>query len=135
MWGREGYQRVHQACYDTAMYLAVEIAKLGHFEIINDGSPEHGIPAISWKLVEGAEHGFTLFDLADRLRTRGWQVPAYTMPADRQDLAVQRILVRAGFSRDEASLLMDDYRDAIAHFDKHPVSVPMSEEEAGSFHQ
>ena len=30
---------------------------------------------------------------------------------------------------------MDDYRDAIAHFDKHPVSVPMSEEEAGSFHQ
>ena len=133
--GREGYQRVHQACYDTAMYLAVEIAKLGHFEIINDGSPEHGIPAISWKLVEGAEHGFTLFDLADRLRTRGWQVPAYTMPADRQDLAVQRILVRAGFSRDEASLLMDDYRDAIAHFDKHPVSVPMSEEEAGSFHQ
>ena len=132
--GREGYQRVHQACYDTAMYLAVEIAKLGHFEIINDGSPEHGIPAISWKLVEGAEHGFTLFDLADRLRTRGWQVPAYTMPADRQDLAVQRILVRAGFSRDEASLLMDDYRDAIAHFDKHPVSVPMSEEEAGSFH-
>ena len=132
--GREGYQRVHQACYDTAMYLAVEIAKLGHFEIINDGSPEHGIPAISWKLVEGAEHGFTLFDLADRLRTRGWQVPAYTMPADRQDLAVQRILVRAGFSRDEASLLMDDYRDAIAHFDKHPVSVPMSEEAAGSFH-
>ena len=132
--GREGYQRVHQACYDTAMYLAVEIAKLGHFEIINDGSPEHGIPAISWKLVEGAEHGFTLFDLADRLRTRGWQGPAYTMPADRQDLAVQRILVRAGFSRDEASLLMDDYRDAIAHFDKHPVSVPMSEEEAGSFH-
>ena len=25
--GREGYQRVHQACYDTAMYLAAEIAK------------------------------------------------------------------------------------------------------------
>lgn len=132
--GREGYRRVQQACYDTALYLAEEIAKLGHFEIINDGRPEHGIPAVSWKLVEGVEHGFTLFDLADRLRTRGWQVPAYTMPANRQDLAVQRILVRAGFSRDEGSLLMDDYRDAIAHFDRHPVSVPMSEEEAGSFH-
>lgn len=132
--GHEGYRRVQQACYDTALYLAEEIAKLGHFEIINDGRPEHGIPAVSWKLVEGVEHGFTLFDLADRLRTRGWQVPAYTMPANRQDLAVQRILVRAGFSRDEGSLLMDDYRDAIAHFDRHPVSVPMSEEEAGSFH-
>ncbi|QPE03399.1 glutamate decarboxylase [Microbacterium schleiferi] len=132
--GYEGYRRVQQACYDTALYLAEEITKLGHFEIINDGSPEHGIPAVSWKLVEGVDHGFTLFDLADRLRTRGWQVPAYTMPANRQDLAVQRILVRAGFSRDEATLLMDDYRDAIAHFDRHPVSVPMSEEEAGSFH-
>ncbi|WP_434969355.1 glutamate decarboxylase [Microbacterium sp. bgisy207] len=131
--GREGYRRVQQSCYDTAMYLADEIAKLGHFEIINDGSPEKGIPAVSWKLAEG-DHAFTLFDLADRLRTRGWQVPAYTMPAHREDMAVQRILVRAGFSRDEASLLMDDYRDAIAHFDKHPVSVPMTEEEAGSFH-
>lgn len=132
--GKEGYRRVQQACYDTAMYLAQEIAALGHFDIINDGSPEVGIPAVSWKLKEGVEHPFTLFDLADRLRTRGWQVPAYTMPAHREDMAVQRILVRAGFSRDEASLLMNDYRDAIAHFDKHPVSVPMTEEEAGSFH-
>lgn len=132
--GKEGYRRVQQACYDTAMYVSQEIAALGHFDIINDGSPEVGIPAVSWKLKEGVAHPFTLFDLADRLRTRGWQVPAYTMPAHREDMAVQRILVRAGFSRDEASLLMNDYRDAIAHFDKHPVSVPMTEEEAGSFH-
>ncbi|KHK96657.1 glutamate decarboxylase [Microbacterium mangrovi] len=132
--GREGYRKVHQSCYDTAMFLADEIGKLGHFDIINDGSPEAGIPAVSWKLKEGVEHPFSLFDLADRLRTRGWQVPAYTMPANREDLAIQRILVRAGFGRDEATLLMDDYRDAIAHFDKHPITVPMSEDEAGSFH-
>lgn len=132
--GKEGYRKVHQSCYDTAMYLADEIGKLEHFEIINDGSPRSGIPAVSWKLKEGVEHPFTLFDLADRLRARGWQVPAYTMPANRQDLAIQRILVRVGFSRDEASLLMDDYRAAIAHFDRHPITVPMTEEEAGSFH-
>jgi glutamate decarboxylase len=132
--GREGYRKVHQSCYDTAMYLAAEIDKLGHFDIINGGSPQEGIPAVSWKLKDGVDHGFTLFDLADRLRTRGWQVPAYTMPPNREDLPIQRILVRVGFSRDEASLLMDDYRDAIAHFDKHPITVPMSEEEAGAFH-
>jgi glutamate decarboxylase len=132
--GREGYRKVHQACYDTAMYLAAEIEKLGHFDIINEGNPNAGIPAVSWKLKDGMDHSFTLFDLADRLRTRGWQVPAYTMPAHREDLAIQRILVRAGFSRDEASLLMDDYRDAIAHFDRHPITVSMTEEEAGSFH-
>jgi glutamate decarboxylase len=132
--GREGYRKVHQSCYDTAMYLAAEIAQLGHFDIINDGSPQSGIPAVSWKLKDGVDHAFTLFDLADRLRARGWQVPAYTMPAHREDLPVQRILVRAGFSRDEGSLLIDDYRDAIAHFDRHPITVPMSEEEAGAFH-
>lgn len=132
--GREGYRKVHQACYDTAQWLAAEIEKLGHFEIINDGAPSGGIPAVSWKLREGAEHPFNLFDLADRLRTRGWQVPAYTMPAHREDMAVQRILVRQGFSRDEASLLMDDYRAAIAHFDRHPVTVSLDEDEAGSFH-
>lgn len=132
--GREGYTAIHEACYDTAMWLAAEIEKLGHFAIINGGSPSDGIPAVSWKLIEGVEHPFTLFDLADRLRTRGWQVPAYTMPPQREDLVVQRILVRQGFSRDEASLLMDDYRTAIAHFDAHPITVSMTEQEAGGFH-
>ena len=132
--GREGYRKVHQSCYDTAMYLAQEIAGMGPFDVLYDGDPSAGIPCTSWKLKEGVDHGFTLFDLADRLRTRGWLVPAYTMPADRQDMAVQRILVKQGFSRDLADLLMDDYRDALAHFDRHPVTTPMSEAEAGSFH-
>ena len=131
--GREGYRKVHQACYETAMYLADEISKLGPFEILYNGDPHYGIPALSWKLKEGVDHGFTLFDLADRLRTRGWLVPAYTMPANRQDLAVQRILIRHGFSRDLASLLMDNYRAAVTHFDRHPVTSPLTEQEAGSF--
>lgn len=129
--GREGYRKIHMACYDTAQYLADEIAKMEPFEIIYDG--RGGIPALAWKLKEGVDHGFTLFDLADRLRTRGWQVPAYTLPANREDLAIQRILVKHGFSRDMAGLLLDDYVDAVAHFDRHPVTIPLSEEESGSF--
>ena len=131
--GKDGYRKIQTACYETAMYLAEEIAKLGPFEILYNGDPKLGIPALAWKLKEGVDHDFTLFDLADRLRVRGWLVPAYTMPANRQDMAVQRILVRHGFSRDLASLLMDDYKTSVAHFDKHPVSSPLSEEEAGSF--
>ena len=129
--GKEGYRSIHQACRDTAIYLADEIGKMGPFDIIYDGSD--GIPALSWKLKDGVDHGFTLFDLADRLRTRGWLVPAYTMPANREDLAIQRILVRHGFGRDMADLLLDDYRQAVAHLDKHPASVPLTEEEAGGF--
>ena len=33
-----------------------------------------------------ADLGFNLFDLADRLRTHGWLVPAYTLPAELQDM-------------------------------------------------
>jgi glutamate decarboxylase len=131
--GKEGYRKVHQAGYETAMYLAAAIGKMGPFEILYNGDPRQGIPAVSWKLTEGVDHGFTLFDLADRLRTRGWLVPAYTMPAKRQDMAVQRILVKHGFSRDLASLLLRDYGDAVAHCARHPVTTPLSEQEAGSF--
>jgi glutamate/tyrosine decarboxylase-like PLP-dependent enzyme len=81
----------------------------------------------------GADPGYTLFDLADRLRARGWQVPAYTLTGSASDIAVQRVLVRLGFSRDMASLLLDDFRNAVAHFDKHPISVPLSKEESGGF--
>jgi glutamate decarboxylase len=38
-----------------------------------------------------------------------------------------------GVSQDMASLLLDDFRDALAHFTKHPVTVPMSKEESAGF--
>jgi glutamate decarboxylase len=129
--GKEGYRKIHQACYDTAQYLAGEIARLGPFDLIYDG--HGGIPALAWKLKEGEKHNFSLFDLADRLRIYGWQVPAYTLPANRQDLAIQRILVRHGFSRDLASLLLNDYQQVMQHFGAHPVSSPLSEKDAGGF--
>jgi glutamate decarboxylase len=129
--GREGYAKIHAAAYARAQYLADEIAKLGPFDIIYDG--RGGIPALSWKLREGVGHGFTLFDLADRLRVAGWQVPAYTLPAHREDLAIQRILVRHDFSRDMADLLLDDYRRAIEHLAGHPPTTSMSAREASGF--
>ena len=51
------------------------------------------VDALLEQAEEGVDHGFTLFDLADRLRAYGWQVPAYTLPENRTDLAIQRILV------------------------------------------
>ena len=85
------------------------------------------------KLKEGTGPGFTLFDFADRLRTRGWLVPAYTLPANVEDLAIQRILVKNGFSRDLADLLLADMARCLDHFGNHPVSRPLSEAEAGGF--
>ena len=131
--GREGYRKVHMASYRTARRLAKEIAKLGPFEMLATGEPSEGIPAVTWRIKDGADPGYTLFDLADRLRVRGWQVPAYTLPDNVSDIAVQRILVRQGVTTDLGSLLMADFRWAIEHFDKHPVNVSMTEAEAGGF--
>jgi glutamate decarboxylase len=113
--GKEGYRQIHQACRDTALYLSGEIAKMGLFELITDGST---IPVFAWKLKEtiSDQYNYILFDLADKLRERGWLVPAYTMPKNRQDLTVQRVVIKEGFSRDMAELLLRDIRSAIAFF-------------------
>ena len=88
---------------------------------------------MTWRIASGQNPGYTLFDLADRLRNRGWQVPAYTLTGHASDIAVQRVLVRQGVDRDLASLLVDDLRAAVEHFGRHPVSVGMTPREAGGF--
>jgi glutamate decarboxylase len=132
--GREGYRRVHGACYDTARWFSAELAKLGPFELIYSGDPARGIPCVSWKLRDGAKVPFGLYDLADRLRVRGWQVPAYTMPPDREDLVVQRILVRNGVTRDLIAALLEDFRRALEYFETHPVATPLTAEEGTGYH-
>ncbi len=131
--GRDGYQKVHDACYETGSYLAKEVVKLGPFELLCDADPQTSIPSVAWRIREGEDPGYTLYDLADRMRVRGWQVPAYPLTGSVSDIAVQRILVRQGVSRDLGELLLHDLQDAVAHFDRHPTTVPMTKEEAGGF--
>jgi glutamate decarboxylase len=101
--GFEGYRRVQQASRDTARWLAEQIGTLEPFELLSDAS---GIPAFAFRLAEGA--GYTVFDVSENLRTRGWIVPAYTMPPDLEDMAVLRVVVRNGFNRELARLLLTD---------------------------
>ncbi|MFM1802313.1 MAG: Glutamate decarboxylase beta [Planctomycetota bacterium] len=132
--GKEGYQKIHESCYETAQFLASEIEKLGPFEMIFKGHQSDGIPALCWKIKSDSTLGFNLYDLADRLRFSGWQVPAYALPANSQATVIQRILVRHGVSRDLASILIDDIRRALDYFEKHPVSQQMNSDEASGFH-
>jgi glutamate decarboxylase len=131
--GREGYTKVHSACYQTAQYLAREIAALGPFEMIFSGDPVDGIPAVCWTIKKGTNPGYSLYELADRLSVRGWQVPAYSMPANRQDLVVQRIIVRLGVSRDLATLLIANFKSAIEYLTRHPASVT-AQQDGTAFH-
>ncbi len=67
------------------------------------------------------------------LRSRGWQVAAYTMVPNIQDLVVMRILVRHGFSRDMADLLLADMRRAVEHFAAYPPPHKMEAAGAPAF--
>ncbi len=130
--GRDGYAKITQNCADVGKWIAGEIKKLGMFDIVYDG--HGGVPGCTWTMKKGARPGFTLYDLADRLRVRGWQVPAYPMPAHCSDLVVQRVLARLGLSRDLAGLLMEDLQRAIKHFEKHPSDKSSTRTEFGAYH-
>ncbi|MFD7700871.1 glutamate decarboxylase [Streptomyces caelestis] len=117
--GREGYRRVHQACADTAQHLARQIADMGPFTVLYDGAG--ALPAVSYTLTAPGSAGWSLYDLSDQLRLRGWQVPSYPLPPDRQETVVQRVLVRHGIDRDEIELLAEDMRRAIKRLEEgHP---------------
>ncbi|MCF0247964.1 MAG: glutamate decarboxylase [Synergistes sp.] len=130
--GREGYTKIQEECAEVGQYLADEISKMGYFEMVYDG--RGGVPGCTWKLRDDIKDpGFSLYDLADKLRSRGWLVPAYSMPADAESVVVERILCKKGFNIDFASLLLKDMKRALDYFKNHPVTKPLTEEEAGSF--
>jgi glutamate decarboxylase len=129
--GRDGYSKIHNACYETARYITKEIEDLGPFEIIYNGVG--GMPALCWKLKNDKDYGFNLYDFSDKLRSRGWQVPAYSMPKDRKDLVIQRILVRHGVSKDLGSLLIKDMKSCLKHFQENPLSSSQTENMSGGY--
>jgi glutamate decarboxylase len=92
--GREGYRTVQQASRDIAMDLANRVAELGPFRLLTRGDQ---LPVFAFTTKDDVDT-FTVFDVSQRLRERGWQLPAYTFPENRTDLAVLRIVVRNGFS-------------------------------------
>jgi glutamate decarboxylase len=110
--GRAGYSQVMHCLSSTARWLGDELRKGKHFEVISDGS---AIPVVCFRLA--GDFGYTEFDVSHELRSYGWQVPAYTMPANAEDVSVLRIVVREGFSADLGRLLRDDILAALATLD------------------
>jgi glutamate decarboxylase len=60
------------------------------------------------------------------LRERGWLVPAYSMPPNREDLVIQRILIRHGFTAEMADQLLLEMQSALDHLTQHPPEEPAS---------
>ncbi|HET6855806.1 MAG TPA: glutamate decarboxylase [Streptomyces sp.] len=107
--GRDGFRAVQQTTRDVARGLAERIEALGDFRLLTRGDE---LPVFAFTTAPEVR-GYDVFDVSRRLRERGWLVPAYTFPANRQDLSVLRIVCRNGFSADLAELLLESLRDAL----------------------
>jgi glutamate decarboxylase len=117
--GREGYTRIMETLRDITLYLSGEIARMGPFEVVSDGS---AMPVMAFRIK--GEQPYTVFHVSDQLRTGGWQVPAYSMPDDATDVAVMRVVVREGFSMDLAHGLVTALRKAVDHLTQFPPAHP-----------
>jgi glutamate decarboxylase len=124
--GHSGYKEVQQTCRDIARYLAREIDKLGQFELLTDGSD---LPVFAFKLRDDIDK-YSVYDISERLRERGWQVPAYTFPENLTDMAVLRIVVRNGFSMDLAGIFLNDLRLHLRMLEHNPQTQPPPEIQA-----
>jgi len=128
--GFDGYRRVQQAARDVARYTADAVAKIGPFQLITDGSE---LPVFAFAL-DGSERPYSVFDISERLRDRGWLVPAYTFPENRQDLAALRIVIRNGVSRDLADMLIADLRRHVEYLEQLPAPLPQTAGREGFRH-
>ncbi|GGK30694.1 glutamate decarboxylase [Streptomyces camponoticapitis] len=128
--GKAGYYSVQKASQDVARFLAQGIGVLDAFDLWNDGSD---IPVFAWRQTAGHTENWSLYDLSDRLRLKGWQVPAYPLPDNLSNVTVQRIVVRNGLSMDLARSLLDDIREAVGFLDRLRGPMP-SEGQTPGFH-
>jgi len=117
--GAEGYRDVQAAGRTTAMWLSGAIEELGPFTLLSRGD---AIPAFAFSLTDPG--GYSVYDVSDVLRARGWIVPAYTMPPAIDDTAVLRVVVRNGFSQDMAVLFLADLKAAVDRLERYGGTPP-----------
>jgi glutamate decarboxylase len=101
--GRSGYTTVMRNLQNIAKHISAGVAQMGPYRLVSDGSD---LPVFAFGLDPEIKN-YNVFDVSDRLRERGWLVPAYTFPENRQDLSVLRVVVRSGMNIEMADKLLD----------------------------
>ncbi len=117
--GFEGYRKVQAYARDVATRLSGQIAELGPFELITRGDE---LPVFAFKLRDEIDN-YTVFDVSNAVRERGWLLPAYTFPKNREDLAALRVVVKRDFTHDLGDLLVADLKRQLPRLQKQPEPV------------
>jgi glutamate decarboxylase len=106
--GKSGYRRIAENMMDNARYLGDKLGKIKNLKVVSNA--EH-IPVVTFK--QKSKDTYDLFDLSSAIRSYGWIVPAYALPADASETVLMRVVVRESFSRDMADLFLDSLMKAM----------------------
>ncbi|MFE4965417.1 glutamate decarboxylase [Streptomyces sp. NPDC056660] len=128
--GRDGYRAVQQTSRDVATGLAARVEALGDFRLLTRGDE---LPVFAFTTADHVT-SYDVFDVSRRLRESGWLVPAYTFPANREDLSVLRVVCRNGFSKDLAELFLEDLTRLLPELRRQPHPLTRDKDAATSFH-
>ena len=104
--GFDGYKDIMSNMSENAKYMAQKLLETGKFEVINK---DVIFPLVTVKLKDA---DFTVFDLSDKLREKGWIVPAYTLPENAQDIAVLRMVIKENLGRDMVECFLEDLMES-----------------------
>jgi glutamate decarboxylase len=115
--GFEGYRNIQAYAREVATRLSGEIEELGPFELLTRGDE---LPVFAFTLKDDVDN-FTVFDVSNAMRERGWQLPAYTFPKNREDMAALRVVVRRGFTHDMADMLLADLQRQLPRLEQQPA--------------
>lgn len=121
--GHDGYTKIMGNLISIAAKVRSDIEATGHFEIL---SKDIGVPLVCFRLKpitrsDGSNHKrlYDEFQVAERVRTAGWVLPAYTMPTGAEFVTCMRITIREDFSRTMADFVVDELVKAVAWLDNH----------------
>ncbi|MFW5837350.1 MAG: glutamate decarboxylase, partial [Desulfovibrionaceae bacterium] len=106
--GTSGYEEIMANILANAHYLEEQLMGLGVFELLTDA---RYLPVVVVALKDDSD--FTVFQIAERMREKGWIIPAYTLPPNAEEVAVLRLVVKENFSRDMAEMVAGHMQKAI----------------------
>eukprot|EP00878_Enallax_costatus_P000864 GHUV01000990.1.p1 GENE.GHUV01000990.1~~GHUV01000990.1.p1 ORF type:complete len:514 (+),score=113.87 GHUV01000990.1:240-1781(+) len=117
--GFDGYKSVNKHMRHTMDRLIEGLESMGQFTVVSAHGSTPGLPLVAFHLKDKKQ--YDEFSIADRLRTFGWVVPAYTLAKDNQERKVLRVVCRWDFNPTLVGELLDNLQESMDWLEVHHI--------------
>jgi glutamate decarboxylase len=119
-FGFDGYRRIMEASMANADFLRKALVSTGLFTIVDKAH----MPLVAFSLKDTSS--YSCFDIQEKLKGRGWIVPAYTCSKGAESMAIMRVVVKQNFSCQMAKMLVQDILHAVTALEQHSRQLHIS---------